>query len=303
MNWEFISFDWNQARAFLAAAEEGSFSAAARVLGQTQPTIGRQVAALEEELDVVLFERIGRSIALTKSGMELLEHVQAMRDAASHISLTASGQSRAIEGKVRITASDVMSAYILPPVLNQLREEAPLLEIDVVADNDIRDLQRREADIAIRHKRPEQPELIARLVCEATASFYAAKSYLNKMGRPATKCELSTMDFISFGSDSQLFEHLAALGLSVSRSSFRVGSASSVVAWEMARNGLGVSIMSDEVAAMFPEMERIPVLTEPLVFPVWLTTHRELHTSRRIRLVFDHLAEFLSDSHRRGNLP
>ena len=303
MNWEFISFDWNQARAFLAAAEEGSFSAAARVLGQTQPTIGRQVAALEEELGVVLFERIGRSIALTKSGMELLEHVQAMRDAANHISLTASGQSRAIEGMVRITASDVMSAYILPPVLNQLREEAPLLEIDVVADNDIRDLQRREADIAIRHKRPEQPELIARLVCEATASFYAAKNYLNKMGRPVTKSELSTMDFIGFGSNSQLFEHLAALGLSVSRSSFRVGSASGVVAWEMARNGLGVSIMSDEVAAMFPEMERIPVLTEPLVFPVWLTTHRELHTSRRIRLVFDHLAEFLSGHPRWRNLP
>ena len=108
MEWQSVAFDWNQVRAFLVTAEEGSFSAAARALGLTQPTLGRQVAALEDYLGVTLFERLGRSLSLTQSGLELLDHVRAMGDAASRISLTASGQSQRIEGQVCITATDVL---------------------------------------------------------------------------------------------------------------------------------------------------------------------------------------------------
>ena len=154
MNWKAINFDWNQARSFLATAEEGSFSAAARVLEQTQPTVGRQVAALEQALGVTLFERVGKSLNLTTAGAELLAHVSEMADVATRISLTATSQSQAIEGQVRITASDVMSAYQLPPILKQIRLAAPRLEIDVVAANDIRDIQRREADICLLYTSP-----------------------------------------------------------------------------------------------------------------------------------------------------
>ena len=127
MNWQAISFDWNQVRAFLATAEQGSFSGAARVLGLTQPTLGRQVSALEAELGVLLFERIGRSLELTPPGIELLEHVRAMGDAAHRISLVASGQSQTINGLVRITATNVFAAYLLLPVVEELRRIAPQL--------------------------------------------------------------------------------------------------------------------------------------------------------------------------------
>ncbi len=296
MNWQSVSFDWNQARAFLATVEEGSLSAASRALGLTQPTLGRQVAALEEQLDVVLFERVGRSLVLTQSGIELSEHVRAMCEAANRVSLTASGQSQIIEGRVRITASDVMSAHILPPVIRKIRETAPLLEIDVVAANDIRDLQLREADIAIRHIRPEQPDLIARLVSEATASFYASKKYLDQHGRPGSLKELYDHDFIGFGDNDRMIERLNPFGLSLTPDNFRLGSESGVVAWELAKQGLGIIVMSDEVAAATPNIERVMPDMEPFAFPVWLTAHRELHTSRRIRLVFDLLAEFLTKS-------
>jgi len=198
MNWQAVSFDWNQARAFLATAEEGSLSAAARALGQTQPTLGRQVAALEDHLGVTLFERVGRSLSLTQSGLELLDHFRAMGDAASRVSLTASGQSQTIEGHVSITASDVMSAYFLPPILKQLRDVAPGIDVEVIASNDFRDLLRREADIAIRHVRPEQPDLIARLVTEASAQLYASSEYLDRYGRPETASDLSDAVFIGF---------------------------------------------------------------------------------------------------------
>ncbi len=294
MNWQSVAFDWNQARAFLATVEEGSLSAAARALGLTQPTLGRQVAALEEDLGILLFDRVGKSLVLTPSGVELLDHVRAMCDAANRISLTASGQSQTIDGQVRITASDVMSAHTLPPALERLREIAPLLEIDVVAANDIRDLQLREADIAIRHVRPEQPDLIARHVSDATAHFYASKNYLDRHGRPESFDGLGGHTFIGFGDNDRMIERLNAFGLSLTRANFRVGSESGVVAWEMARQGLGIIVMSDEVAADAPGIERILPEMEPFVFPVWLTTHRELHSSRRIRLVFDLLDDFLT---------
>lgn len=294
MNWKSVSFDWNQARAFLATVEEGSLSAAARALGVTQPTLGRQVSALEAQLDVVLFERVGRSLVPTQSGIELLDHVRTMREAANRISLTASGQSQAIEGQVRITASDILSAHILPSVLCQLRDIAPLVDIDVVAANDIRDLQLREADIAIRHVRPEQPDLIARLVNDATAGLYASTDYLARRGRPQSLQELGEHDFVGFDDNERLIEALATFGATLSLKNFRVSSQSGLVSWEMARSGLGIVVMADGVAGSTPGMEKILPDNEPFSFPVWLVTHRELHTSRRIRLVYDFLATFLA---------
>lgn len=287
-------FDWTQARAFLATAEEGTFSGAARRLRLTQPTLGRQVAALEDDLGVLLFERVGKSLILTEAGRDLLEHVRVMGEAADRMALIASGRSQAIEGQIRITASDVMSAHVLPPVLKQLRQRAPKLEIDVIAANDIRDLMRREADIAIRHVRPEQPELIARLVREATAHFYAARSYLVARGHPNNVTDLAGHDFISFGDSERMIEYMHPLGISLTAENFRLGSQNGTVAWEMARQGLGIAPMSDDVAEAFPEMERVLPDMAPIMYPVWLATHRELHTSRRIRLVFDMLADFLA---------
>lgn len=270
-------------------------SAAARALGQTQPTLGRQITALEEDLGVVLFERVGRTLVLTPSGQELVAHVNAMFEAAARVSLTASGQSQAVEGSVRITASDVMAAYTLMPALKKIRAAAPRLDIDIVASNDIQDIQRREADIAIRHVRPEQPDLIARLAKEETARFYAAQSYLEERGRPKTVKDLKKHDFIGFGNVSRMLEYLSNIGIDLAQDNFRIGSESGVVAWKMACDGLGISVMSDGVAAQFSQMERLLPDMNPITFPVWLTTHRELHTSRRIRLVFDLLAELLAE--------
>lgn len=294
MDWQHVSFDWNQARAFLATVEEGSLSAAGRALGLTQPTLGRQVTALEQALGIVLFERVGRSLELTASGVELLEHVRAMRDAANRISLTASGQSQTIEGTVCITASDLFSVHVLPSVLRRLQELAPRLNIDVVAANEIRDLQRREADIAIRHVRPEQPELIARLVKEMKAYFYASSSYLDRRGRPATKGDLTSHEFIGLGDVERMIGYMEEFGLPLTRQNFRVNSENGIFAWELVQQGFGIAPMPMFIADRTKNIERLLPDMEPFVIPVWLTTHRELHSSRRIRLVFDILAEHLS---------
>lgn len=300
MDWQHVLFDWNQARAFLATVEEGSLSAAGRVLGLTQPTVGRQVTALEEELGIMLFERRGPALELTPSGVELLEHVRAMRDAANRLSLNASGQSQTIEGSVCITASDLFSLHMLPPVLKHLQELAPRLHIDVVAANDIRDLQRREADIAIRHVRPEQPDLIARLLKDTHAYFYASREYLERRGRPRNVSELVGHDFISFGDIDRMIGYMDDFGLPLTRKNFRVSSENGIFAWELVRQGFGIAPMSDLVGDNTSEVERLLPDMEPFEVPIWLTTHRELNSSRRIRLVFDTLADHLSGIHRRS---
>ncbi len=293
MNWAAISFDWNQVRAFLATVEEGSLSAAARALRLTQPTLGRQVTALEDSLGVVLFERIGRSLVLTPSGLELLDHVRDMGEAANRISLAASGRSKVIEGVVRITASDAMSAYFLPSVLLQLRKVAPGIVVEVVASNALRDLRRREADIAIRHVRPDQPDLIARLVAETTGHLYAAPSYLDRVGRPVDMADMTRLDFIGFEEGDDLLNGLNAMGLNLTRRNFPIVADNGVVAWEMTKQGLGVGVMTREIAQTTPEVEMVLPEFAPVPVPIWLTTHRELHSSRRIRLVYDLLAQAL----------
>jgi DNA-binding transcriptional LysR family regulator len=295
MNWQSVSFDWNQARAFLATVEAGSLSAAARALRVTQPTLSRQVAALEADLGVTLFERVGRSLSLSPSGIQLLEHFRGMGEAAAQISLAASGQAQAIEGLVTITASDAVSAYWLPAVLKRLRAMEPGIEVEVLASNDVRDLRQREADIAIRHVRPDQPELIARLVRETSAQLYASTAYLDEHGRPDCAADLSDAAFIGFAPVERLLQGLTAMGLPLTRRNFPIVTDNSAVVLETVKQGLGIAIMPKEFAAIVPGIECVlPEFRFPL--PFWLVTHRELLTSRRIRVVFDLLAEALSSS-------
>ncbi|MEM9454880.1 MAG: LysR family transcriptional regulator [Myxococcota bacterium] len=293
MDWTTVRFDWNRARAFLVSAEEGSFSVAARALGVSQPTIGRQVASLEEELGVALFERIGNALELTTAGLQLVEHVRAMADAATRVSLAATGQSLSIDGTVCITSSELIAAYILPPIIGRLRRMHPGIEVEIVASNTARDLQRREADIAIRNFTPTQPELIARKVGERHARLYASTDYLEQIGNPTTPAELSRAEFFGFDRTDLMIEGLRAMGAEVTRQNFPVVTDNHLVQWEMAKQGLGICFVMDEVGDAEPKVRRVLPDLPPVPVPLWVTAHRELRTSRRIRVVFDLLVEAL----------
>lgn len=294
MDWRSVTFDWNRARAFLATAEEGSLSAAARALGMAQPTLGRQVAALEQELGVALFERVGRGLALTPSGLELVEHVRAMGDAASRVSLAASGRSQSIEGTIRITATEASAVFVLPPLIAGLRRLAPGITIEIVASNAISDLRRREADIAIRAGRPTDPDLIAKKVKDDAAQLYATPAYLDSIGNPTHPAGFSRADFIGFDDNEAMLDGLNALGFALTGRNFPVLTGSHLVHWELVKQGLGIGFMQVQIGDAEPLVRRAVPTMAPLAFPVWLVAHRELRTSRRVRLVFDFLFDALS---------
>lgn len=293
MNWSALDFDWNHTRAFLVTAMEGSLSAAARELKQTQPTLSRQVAALEAELGVTLFERVGKRLVLTETGHDLLEHVVKMREAAELVALRASGRSELLVGEVRISGGEIVAAYLLPPILQRVRAEYPEITVRVVAQNQLSDLLRREADIAIRHVRPEQADLIAVKVRDSTAHLYAANSWIQCHGRPKVAADLKDADFVGAGDNDRFVQILANLGLPIAVTNFKWTSENHVVVWEMVRRGLGVGAMLREIAESFPAVERVLPQLPPIDVPYWLCTHRELRTSRRVRVVFDLLAEAL----------
>ncbi|MCB1647735.1 MAG: LysR family transcriptional regulator, partial [Pseudomonadales bacterium] len=188
-------FDWNHTRAFLAAAEEGSLSAAARALGLSQPTLSRQVSALEEELGVTLFERTGRQLTLTESGLALLNYAKSMGDAAVSLSNAATGQDDRLEGTVCISTTELVAAHIMPDILRSLHAAAPGITLELVASNQASDLRRREADIAIRTFRPQQPDFIARQLTPAQGALFASRQYILEFGDLQTSASLSQARF------------------------------------------------------------------------------------------------------------
>ncbi|MEH6726481.1 MAG: LysR family transcriptional regulator, partial [Hyphomicrobiales bacterium] len=287
MEWNGIKFDWHHAKAFLITAEEGSLSAAARVLGAAQPTLGRQVNALETELGVVLFQRVGRGLTLTQAGLELLDHVRAMGDAANRVSLAAIGQSQSIEGTVRISASEVYAAHLLPPIIARLRREQPGIEIEIVASHNTSDLRRREADIAIRNFRPTEPDLIARKIRDVPARLYATPGYLDRIGNPKLPYDLRNADFINITSGDAFMQALNKMGFDLTKRNFPIMTENYLVMWEYVKQGLGIGVLDAHIGDAEPAVQRILPDLEPLMFPIWLVAHREISTSLRIRTVFD----------------
>jgi len=293
MDWRSVKFDWNKARAFLVTAEEGSLSAAARALGMAQPTLGRQVDGLEQELGIVLFERVGRGLMLTPSGLELLEHVRAMGEAAGRVSMTALGQSQALEGTICISASETYAAVLLPPIIAKLRILEPSIQVEIVVANHASDLRRREADIAIRNFRPTEPDLIAKKIGDADAVLYATPDYIAKIGNPTKPYDLRHAEFINMDHSGMMLKGLNTLGLGLTEANFPLLTENYLVMWELVRQGAAIGILDAYIGDADTVVRRVLPDLEPFVFPIWLVSHRELTTNRRIRMVYDFLAEEL----------
>ena len=288
------NLDWNQLKAFLKTAETGSLSAAARKLGLTQPTLSRQVAAIEQRMGVTLFERVGKTMALTPTGLDLLEHARTMGAAAEALRLVASGRSQAVGGVVSVSATYGMAAHFLAPLVRQLREKEPTISIEVIASDSLSDLLRREADIAVRHVKPDQPDLIARLVREATAHFYASEDWVRIHGHPRRAEEAAHLPFVGADRSGHFLGFLRQQGLPLSEANFSCYADHSIAQWSLVRHGMGIGAMADEIARDTPGIVRVLDDVPPVRFPIWLVSHRELRTSRPIRVVFDALAQGLA---------
>ncbi|HEY9009999.1 MAG TPA: LysR family transcriptional regulator [Devosia sp.] len=286
--------DWSLWRSFGAVVEHGSLSAAARALGVSQPTVGRHVEALEQTLGMSLFERTLSGFRPTETALRLYEPVRQAEAALAEASLVAEGASAALTGSVRITSSTVMCHYVLPAILLALRESFPQVAIELVPSDTAENLLLREADIAVRMFRPTQLELIARRLGAIPIVACASERYLAKHGKPRTTDDLKSHDLIGFDRSDLLTRAAHAMGFDLQRSDFVLRTDSQTNAFELIRAGLGVGFAQAGLVADTPGLVALLPDLKPPPLEVWLTTHRELFTSRRIRAIYDRLGEELT---------
>lgn len=287
------SLDWNDIRALIAAAEAGSLSAAADKLGTSQPTLGRRIDALEAALGLTLFTRGPRGMKLTEAGRDMLIHAGAMQDAAARLELAASGRAETLEGTVRITAPEVMSAHHMPAILAKLIEEEPGVEVELVASDRSENLLLREADIAIRMYRPNQADLVTRKVAELQTGLFAAYSYIIRHGTPKVE-DMARHRMVGYDKNPIITDWMTAQGIPPPPGFFRIRCDDQVVAWRMVLAGGGIGANQLSVGDAEPLVTRVmPELPMPAL-PVWLTVHAELRTSALIRRVYDFLGEELA---------
>jgi DNA-binding transcriptional LysR family regulator len=288
-----VMFDWTLLRSFLAVLDTGSLSTAATTVGATQPTLSRHIQALEAELGTPLFRRSVRGLEPTQAALNLAEDARAMGRAAEALALKAGGQSQSMTGAVRLTASRIMAAYVLPAMIANLRAAEPGIEIEVVASDEPQNLLRRDADLALRMFQPTQQALIARKLGDSPIDAYAATAYLARRGRPRSLADLMGHDILGFDRGEDIIKGFQALGFPVAREFFPVRTDDQVVFHQLMLAGAGIGFSQRRVAEAQPQLERLDIGLSLPPLPVWLVMHEEVRSNARIRRVADVLSEAL----------
>ncbi len=287
------SLDWSLIQTFLAVAEEGSLSDAARKLGASQPTMGRQIKTIETKLQVTLFHRQPRGYALTDAGQDLLPHARAMAEAMHKLSLTAAGRSDLLSGPVRITASEFMAHHHLPAIIAKLRQDEPEITIDLVATDESENLLFREADIAVRMFRSEQLDIVTQHLGDLKLGAFAAKSYLDRIGRPKNLDDFQGLDLVGYDRSDTIIQGMRELGIPATRDWFAVRTDTQTTYWELVRAGAGVGFIQAALGESDPAVERVlPQIPLPIL-PMWLAAHETMRRTPRVRRVWKALEEGL----------
>lgn len=284
---------WSLIQSFLAVAETGSLSAGARASGQSQPTLGRHIQTLEQTLGTTLFDRHARGLSLSDTGTRLLPMARQMRSAMNQITLTAAGQSQALDGTVRITASVFASHHLLPPVLAHIRAVEPAIKLDLVPSDATENLLFREADIAVRMYRPTQLDIVTRHIADLGLGIFAARSYLDRAGRPENLKDILDHDIIGYDRNDLIIHTMNAMGWAVTRDDFAVRCDNQATYWQLVRAGCGIGFSQASVGRADPDVEELGLDLDIPPLPVWLAAHQAMRRTPRIRRVWDLLAEGL----------
>ncbi|MEQ8327208.1 MAG: LysR family transcriptional regulator [Parvibaculum sp.] len=282
---------WELYRSFLAVVREGSLSGAARQLGLTQPTVGRHVDALEQTLGTALFTRSQGGLAPTELALALVPHAEAMSMAAEALQRAASGEAEEDRGTVRITASEMIGTEVLPPILARFRDDHPRIAVELVLSNRTDDLIRRDADIAIRMIRPTQSSLVARKVGTIALGLHAHKNLIQRFGMPLSVEDLTQCPIIGFDRESSIRRLKNLGGFPLSRELFTFRCDSDIGQFAALKAGVGFGMCQYPLARRYPDLVSVLPGTIEFELDVWIAMHEDLKTSRRMRLMFDHLAK------------
>ena len=282
---------WDHYRTLLAILAEGSLSGAARALGLTQPTVARHVDQLEAALGRRLFLRTPRGLSPTEAALGVAPYAEAMAAAGAALRRAAAAGRDAVEGTVRVTASEVFAVERLPPILAELRARHPRLALELVASNAPQDLLRRDSDVAVRNFDPVQEALVARRVGAAELGLFATPGYLARRGAPAGLDGRRRFDLIGYDRQTPALRAALAGYPALAREGFAFRADSDLAQMAALRAGFGIGVCQVGLAAglvrVLPDAFAVPL-------PVWVVMHEDLRASPRCRAVFDALVAGLA---------
>jgi len=285
--------DWRALQDVVAVAEAGSLSAASRRLNVSQPTVGRRIEQLEEQLGAVLFNRTTQGLSLTRVGEGIIHHARRMEEEALAIERVATGANQQLQGNVRISLIEELGIIWLPQKLGVFHADFPQLSIDVNIDNRDVNLLRREADIAVRLARPGQPDLICRRVGTLGMGLYASQAYLDEHGVPERVSDLKHHYHVGFDEEMGRTPQVKKLESLFNPDKIRHRSNSHMEMIEATRAGLGCGMLNCFIADADPGFRRLLSGRISHEREIWLVTHAEISSSARIRAVFDFLGRAL----------
>ncbi len=288
-----MAISWDLICTFDAVAETGSLSAASRQLGLTQPTVGRHIDLLEDQLHVQLFLRGREGMRLTTKGADLVVAAREMKSSAIDFSRIAMGLEEEISGTVRISANDILGVLILPGLLTEFMSAHPDIEVEVSISNTASDLLQRDADVAIRMFRPTQNDLVAKKVAALPLGFYAHRNYLSANGRPCTATELLNHRLIGFDRDTSMIEAAKMLDLSLKTSDFAFRCDNILAHIQAIRAGIGIGLTHKGLAEHWTEVEPVLDNIELPTLDLWIVCHSDVRHNKRIRQVMDFLGQHL----------
>jgi DNA-binding transcriptional LysR family regulator len=295
---------WDLYRSFLAVLRLGSLSGAARSLGLTQPTIGRHIASLQRALGGrALFTRSQIGLLPTDAAHKLRQHAENMAAAAAAFVRTGSANVEEMGGVVRLAAAEVLGVEVLPGILSDFRAEFPAIAIELSLSNQIADLLRRDADIAVRMVRPQQKALLAKRVGKLALGFYAHRRYLERCGYPDRLEDLPAQTLIGFDRTPPMGDFLQSVPMPVTREMFAFRCDNDLAQLAALRAGFGIGVCHTGIARRDPNL--LPLFSKQfkIDLEVWIVMHSDLRRNSRMRALFDYLAVRLAQFAVQSNAP
>jgi len=288
------NINWDRLRYFLAAAEGGSLTAAAKTLGSNQPTVGRHIDHLEEELGIKLFQRSVRGLTLTAEGVELLVHCREIQAHVVSIERTLQDE-QIIRGTVRLALPEGLCLEVLTPRLPEFYNVYPEIRLILHVSANTSDLTRGEADIAVRLFRPNEANLVVRQLGTMRMGLYASEQYLHRFGCPATKEDLTHHRIITYGDRLASLPENRALLEYTSPALQVLSSDSTSTRLQATLAGVGISVQphlfTQHNPLLLPVLEAFPLPAHEM----WLVYHSDLRQLPRIRAVLDFIGATLAD--------
>ncbi|WP_425994301.1 LysR family transcriptional regulator [Afipia sp. DC4300-2b1] len=283
--------DWSDLRIFLAISREGSLGAAARKLGQSQPTMGRRLRALEQSLGQTLFQRTGEGFVLTDEGALVLAHAERMQEDALSLERQIGGKDKQFEGLLRISSSDWFGSHLLAPVLAEFAKLQPRVVVELLTDARFYSLPRREADIVFRIRPFDEPEVISRRLMSIPYGAYLKTGCgFDPRAGDGKGTPLITMD-TAFGGmpDAIWLKRILPHAHVVSRSNNRDVQA------RLCALGGGLAVLPRPLGDTLEGVERIDLGEHPPSRETYVGYHRDLKRLARLRGLLDLVIERLAN--------